>query len=68
MSHVCVKAWSKGKAETIREALKGSSGMWVREIARKTGLDKSTVSRHLIAMDRGVEFEVMGRNKIYRLK
>jgi len=42
-------------------------GLWVREIARKTGLDKATASRYLSSMEE-VEFEFMGRNKIYRLK
>jgi len=36
------------KVELIRGALsKNSKGLWVREIARKTGLDKSTVSRYI---------------------
>tara|TARA_Y100000310_G_scaffold344615_1_gene458321 strand:- start:9205 stop:9408 length:204 start_codon:yes stop_codon:yes gene_type:complete len=42
-------------------------GLWVREIARKTELDKATASRYLSSME-DVEFEFMGRNKIYRLK
>jgi len=36
------------KIEKIRRALKlNPQGLWVREIARKTGLDKSLVSRYL---------------------
>ncbi|MCR4335603.1 MAG: helix-turn-helix domain-containing protein [archaeon] len=42
-------------------------GLWVREIARKTGIDKATASRYLSFMEE-VEFVFMGRNKIYRLK
>jgi len=36
------------KVKLIREVLsKNPKGLWVREIARKAGLDKSTVSRYL---------------------
>jgi len=36
------------KLEKIRRVLKlNPQGLWVREIARKTGLDKSLVSRYL---------------------
>ncbi len=36
------------KVKLIRVALsKNSKGLWIREIARKTSLDKSTVSRYL---------------------
>jgi len=36
------------KIELIRKVLvKHPQGLWVREIARKTGLDKSTVSIYL---------------------
>lgn len=36
------------KMKLIRKALSESpKGLWVREIARKTGLDKSTVSIYL---------------------
>jgi len=36
------------KTRLIRKALARSpKGLWVREIARRTGLDKSTVSRYL---------------------
>lgn len=37
------------KIELIRKVLrKNSHGLWVREISRKTGLDKSTVSLYLM--------------------
>jgi transcriptional regulator with XRE-family HTH domain len=36
------------KIKLIRKVLKESpQGLWIREIARKTGLDKSTVSLYL---------------------
>lgn len=36
------------KIKKIREILgKNPQGLWIREIARKTGLDKSTVSIYL---------------------
>ncbi len=36
------------KIELIRKALrKNSQGLWIREISRRTGLDKSTVSMYL---------------------
>lgn len=36
------------KIKLIRNVLrKNPEGLWIREIARKTGLDKSTVSRYL---------------------
>ncbi|MEK6854327.1 MAG: helix-turn-helix domain-containing protein, partial [Nanoarchaeota archaeon] len=48
----------------IRRALKKSDGLWVREIARRCGMDKSTCSRCLLAMENGseVEFEMLGCN------
>jgi len=51
------------KIKLIRETLiKNSEGLWVREIARKTGLDKSLVSRYLAEyMDGEIE-------KIYSVK
>lgn len=59
----------KNKEEKIRKVLKESSnGIWIREITRKTGLDKSTVSRYLVAMHEDLDFEFFGRNKVYRLK
>jgi len=36
------------KIQRIREVLqKNTQGLWVREIARKTGLDKSTISIYI---------------------
>ena len=36
------------KIRLIKETLiKNPEGLWIREIARKTGLDDSTVSRYL---------------------
>lgn len=36
------------KIELIRKALrKNPKGLWIRELSRKTGLDKSTVSIYL---------------------
>ena len=59
----------KAKDERILSALKGSpNGLWVREVARKTGFDKSTVSRHLAKMNDRAEFSFLGRNKVFRLK
>ena len=59
----------KDKQEKIIKALKDAShGLWVREIARKTDLDKSTVSRYLIAMHEEIDFIWIGRNKVYTLK
>ena len=62
-------AKDKTKDERILSALKGSpNGLWVREIARKTSLDKSTVSRHLAGMNDRTEFSFLGRNKVFRLR
>ncbi len=57
------------KAEKIKHALRTAPfGLWVREVARRTGLDKSTCSRRLEGMGREIEFEWLGRNKVYRLR
>ena len=57
------------KAEKIKSALRGSRfGLWVREVSRRTGLDKSTCSRYLESMGSEIEFEWAGRNKVFRLK
>ncbi|HLC93199.1 MAG TPA: helix-turn-helix domain-containing protein [archaeon] len=57
------------KEDKIRSALKASNfGLWVREVARRTGLDKSTCSRCLEGMGAEIEFEWLGRNKVYRLR
>jgi len=42
------KGPNKNKIKLIRQTLtKNPQGLWIREIARKTGLDKSLVSRYL---------------------
>ena len=44
-------------------------GLWVRELGRRAGLSKSSVSRYLERdLRERVEFTVMGRNKCCRLK
>ena len=59
----------KDKEEKIRKSLMDNpQGLWVREIARKCDLDKSTVSRYLIAMHEKIDFHWIGRNKVYTLK
>ena len=59
----------KDKNDKIKKLLKDNPhGLWVREIARKSDLDKSTVSRYLIAMHEEIEFSWIGRNKVFRLK
>ena len=63
-----MKAPKKDKLSAIRKALRGSDGLWVREISRRTGLDKSTCSRYLAVMEGELDFEIMGRNKIHYLK
>lgn len=51
---------------------KNPQGLWVREIARKTGLDKSLVSRYLAEYMQDKVEEVFphlkGRLKIVKLK
>lgn len=61
------------KISKIRKVLRENpNGLWVREIARKTGLDKSTVSIYLTKhMQNEIEdvFPVKGQLiKIVRLK
>ncbi len=42
------------KVKLIREVLsRNPKGLWIREIARRSGLDKSTVSRYLAEYMRG---------------
>ena len=65
------KSFDKEKINKIREILKESpGGLWVREIARKSGLDKSTVSIYLSRyMKNEVEvLSISGLVKIYKLK
>lgn len=64
---------NKLKMKKIRDVLKKNpQGLWVREIARKTGLDKSTVSIYLskyMINEIEVVFPVGGQLiKIVRLK
>jgi len=61
----------KNKVTKIKDVLrKNTQGLWVREIARKSGLDKSTVSIYLSRYIKGeVEvFSISGLVKIYKLK
>lgn len=53
------------KLRAIRQVLKRhTEGLWVREIARKAGLDRSTVSRYLHEhMLVEVDSNYYGRNK-----
>ena len=60
---------SKEREDKIKDALRSSPhGAWVREVSRKTGIDKITVSRYLESMGNEIEFEYFGRNKVFRLK
>lgn len=61
------------KIKLIRKVLiENPNGLWVREIARKTGLDKSLVSRYLAEyMDEEIEeiYPIKGKlMKIVKLK
>ena len=59
----------QSKTDKIKKILKENpNGLWVREIARKSNLDKSTVSRYLIVMHEEIEFSWIGRNKVFKLK
>jgi len=65
------KGFDKKKIQKIKKVLKENpQGLWVREIARKTGLDKSTVSIYLLRyMKSGVAvLSISGLVKIYRLR
>lgn len=65
------KGFDKEKKEKIRKILrKTPEGLWVREIARKSGLDKSTVSIYLSKyMKSEVEvLSISGLVKIYKLR
>lgn len=65
------KQIDKTKIRIIRQTLKENpDGLWIRELARKSGLDKSTVSRYLNTIMKN-EIEVININnlvKIVRLK
>ena len=65
------KGFDKEKVERIKKVLRENpQGLWVREIARKAGLDKSTVSIYLSRyMKEEVEaMSISGLVKIYKLK
>jgi len=65
------KGFDKKKIEKIRKILgENPQGLWVRELARKTGLDKSTVSIYLSKhIKREVDvISISGLVKIYKLK
>jgi len=65
------KGFDEGKVKKIRSVLKNNpQGLWVREIARRAGLDKSTVSIYLSSyMREDVEvLSISGLVKIYKLK
>ena len=65
------KGSDKKKIEKIRKILKENpQGLWVREIARKARLDKSTVSIYLSKYIKNeVEMiSISGLVKIYKLK
>lgn len=65
------KGCDNNKINKIKKILKENpQGLWVREIARKTNLDKSTVSIYLAKyMKNEVEVtSISGLVKIYRLK
>ncbi len=65
------KGFDKEKIRKIKEVLrKNPRGLWVREIARKTGLDKSTVSIYLskYIKDKVEVISISGLVKIFKLK
>lgn len=65
------KGFDKEKVEKIKDILRENpQGLWVREIARKAGLDKSTVSIYLSKyMKSEVEvLSISGLVKIYKLR
>ena len=65
------KGFDKNKIQKIREVLiKNPQGSWVREIARKSGLDKSTVSIYLsrYLKNKVRVISISGLVKIFRWK
>lgn len=59
----------KDKEEKILSVLKENPhGVWIREISRQTGLDKSTISRTAERLHEKIEFSFMGRNKILKIR
>lgn len=65
------KGFDRKKVEKIRRILKkNSNGFWVREIARRSGLDKSTVSIYLSKYMKSEvrAVSISGLVKIYKLR
>jgi len=58
------------KYKKIKKILKKyPKGLWIRELARKSNIDKSAVSRYIsIYMENEVEIEILGVIKIVKLK
>jgi DNA-binding Lrp family transcriptional regulator len=58
------------KTKKILKVLRDNpEGLWIRELARKSNLDKSTVSRYAEKeLADKVEWSYFGRNKVLRLK
>ena len=64
---------SKSQEDKTKKILKvlrdNPEGLWIRELARKSNLDKSTVSRYAEKeLADKVEWSFFGRNKVLRLK
>ena len=64
---------SKNQEDKTKKILKvlrdNPEGLWIRELARKSNLDKSTVSRYAEKeLADKVEWSFFGRNKVLRLK
>ena len=65
------KGYDEVKIEKIINVLKANpNGLWVREIARKSGLDKSTVSIYLskYMKEKVTVTSISNLVKIYKLK
>ena len=58
------------KIKKIKKILKKySNGLWIRELSRKSGVDKSAVSRYLSGyLKNEVDVKILGVIKIVRLK
>jgi len=70
MSHPVIVKPKNEKVKKILKVLRDNpEGLWIRELARKSNLDKSTVSRYAEKELAGkVEWSYFGRNKVLRLK
>ncbi len=57
------------RIEKIIDVLKEHpNGLWVRELARKSEIDKSTVSRYLVTeLKNKIEVQKIGTSKLVRL-